>query len=58
VPVVDKTIQKEAWQQYLDETTQIGNREYESVEPYAWARLQARLGQLKPKKVTSHAKVG
>lgn len=37
----------DAWAEYLRETQGLSPDQYMQVEPYAWARLRAKLGQLK-----------
>lgn len=37
----------DAWAEYLAETKGLLPHKYARVEPYAWARLRAKLGQLK-----------
>lgn len=43
--------EKRAWNLYLAQTRNLIGWRYEQQEPYAWASLQSRLGNLKVKKV-------
>lgn len=45
----------DAWAEYLAETRGLRPIRYRELEPWAWAKLQARLGNLKPRRVRSHA---
>jgi hypothetical protein len=47
---LQKASEKEAWIEYLHETKTANELRYVEVESWAWARLQARLGKLKPKR--------
>lgn len=41
---------REAWSQYLDELRETHPLRYPEVEPWAWARLEAKLKELKTRK--------
>lgn len=50
VGVDDKT-QRDAWYDYYAQTRRLRGKRYEHMEPFAWALLQARLGNLKVRRV-------
>lgn len=40
----------DAWAEYLNGTKDLLPHDYRTLEPWYWAKLQARLGNLKPKR--------
>ena len=48
----------DAWNEYRVQTRNLIGAKYEAIEPFVWAQLQARLGNLKvgrPSRVKVHA---